>query len=137
MATNQPLVVPVGVDYFTSPTFTSVYKSTYTQELSPVTGLQDENPIEFNIQGLPNTYTDLNDTKLELKLKIIKGADTDLADGDLAGVVNNFFHSLFKNIEVKIGNSTITDSNPFYPYISYLKKIIGCSGEVLKQRGKI
>src|SRR5579871_1993812 len=107
MATNQPLVVPVGVDYFTSPTFTSVYKSTYTQELPPVTGLQDENPIEFKFQGLPNTYIDLNDTKLELKVKITKGADGDLGDSDLAGVVNNFFHSLLKNVEVKIGNSTI------------------------------
>ena len=102
MATEQPLVLPVGLDYFTSPTFTSAYKYEYSDEVRTETTLQDENPIEFNIKGLPNTYIDLNDTKLELKVKIVKSADADLAEGDFAGVANNFFHSLFKNVEVKI-----------------------------------
>jgi hypothetical protein len=51
-------------------------------------------------------------------------AETLLIAGDEIGPVNNFLHSMFEQVEVKINGTSVENSNKYYAYRAYMDKII-------------
>ena len=118
--------------------------SSHEQEIYPTASL-DENCIEFEFQTGQNSYVDLRQTYLVLKLKLVRGRgyesyktkdvkeehkeeakaeEEETAEEEpvpLVTHVNNILLSILSNVEVYINNQQIYNSNGLFahkPYIS-------------------
>ena len=88
-----------------------------------------ENPdsaITFLIAGT-DEYLDLSKTILYVEGKILKGDDdTPLSGGGQTNVapVNNFLHSLFKQVDVYLNGKQVTPAMGTYAYRSYIETLL-------------
>ena len=55
-------------------------------------------PIEFFIRGADELYFDLNNSKLEIKLKITLENGNDRGGGDSVGPLNDILNALFMSM---------------------------------------
>ena len=65
----------------------------------PVSSVSDAGPITFVCPGTED-YTDLSKTLLVVRAKMTKANRNDLDADEKVGIVNNFLHSLFKQVDV-------------------------------------
>jgi hypothetical protein len=110
----------------TTPIQTSIENSIW-DNIEPNSSWNSNSVITFNINGSNDKYIDLSQTRLYIKLDVKKG-DAGIGTKSIS-TVNNFLHSLFKNIEVKIGSKTISTSNGKYPYRAYIENLLGFNKE--------
>ena len=87
-----------------------------------------ENPdsaITFLIAGT-DEYLDLSKTILYVEGKILKSDDTSLSGGGQTNVapVNNFLHSLFKQVDVYLNGKQVTPAMGTYAYRSYIETLL-------------
>ena len=124
-------------DYFQSELVQAAVQNEFDPEFSPIAALQDGSPIEFNIKGADRLYLDLNNSKLEIKGKIVLDEDGANIPGDAnIGPVNNFMHSLFSHVEVGLQGVTVGDVNNLYPYRAFLETILSTNEQIQNTRLK-
>ena len=87
-----------------------------------------ENPdsaITFLIAGT-DEYLDLSKTILYVEGKILKGGDDPLSGGGQTNVapVNNFLHSLFKQVDVYLNGKQVTPAMGTYAYRFYIETLL-------------
>ena len=112
------------LDLFAVPTTqTSILSGGYV-EYNPVSSIGDGTPIEFDVCGSGQDYIDLANTQLYVKAKIVNHDNTIIADDAAVGPVNNFLHSLFSEVEVKLNGTLISSTNNTYPYRAYLENVL-------------
>ena len=104
------------------------------QEFAPIATIIQGAPIDFQIEGGGRNYMDLNNTKLEVRVKLTDAAGGDIPANTRVGVVNLPLHSLFSTITVKIADKVVTESNNLYPYRALLETILNYKEDVLKTR---
>ena len=84
------------------------------------------NPVSFQIDP-QDDFLDLSESEFEVEivLKIdTAGTITDLAATDLLGIVNNFAHSLFKQINVRLNSTLIIPQTDTYHYKAFLETVL-------------
>jgi hypothetical protein len=98
---------------------------------NPATTLTSEGPIDFYVPAAGDDYLDLAHTMLFLRVKITKSDGTALTATDNVAPVNNFMHSLFKNVEVSFNNKIINPGAGFYHLRSYIEACLnyGCDAK--------
>lgn len=79
--------------------------------------------VEFNVSPSP-MYTDLSDTRLYLKLRVVNGDGTVLADDVQVTPVNMLQHALFRKVDVYVGGRLITQSSDTYPWKAALETML-------------
>ena len=85
-----------------------------------------DSAITFLIAGT-DEYLDLSKTILYVEGKILKGDDdTPLSGGGQTNVapVNNFLHSLFKQVDVYLNGKQVTPAMGTYAYRSYIETLL-------------
>ena len=108
-------------------TQTAVTKVTKIRKYPLTPDLNHDGPLEFLIPNAGTDFIDLSNMHLYLKLKITKEDRTNVDDDALMGPVNNLFHSLFKDVKVRLGKDSdtlITTSLPNYAYRAYLENLL-------------
>jgi hypothetical protein len=99
--------------------------------LNPLSGTEDTFTIE-----IPPTeeYTDLNDIFLEIDVSIPKIKEVLSSGGKPdCSPINNFAHSLFKNIELSIGvglKKTLIETGNYYAYKAYLLNLLNYDDDI-------
>ena len=111
--------------FYSPPTNTSIISSNYTNiTLANLSG--EEPSFEINVPGT-DEYTDLSDIYVKLEVSIEKNA-TRITENTKVGPINNFGHSLFKKIELKIGaglnRKLVEVGNSHYAYKAYLLNLL-------------
>ena len=111
--------------FYSPPTNTSIISSNYTNiTLANLSG--EEPSFEFNVPGT-DEYTDLSDIYIKLEVSIEKNT-TRVTENSKVGPINNFGHSLFKKIELKIGagfnRELVEVGNSHYAYKAYLLNLL-------------
>jgi hypothetical protein len=103
------------------PTNTSITQGQFDEIKPTING----STIEFNYTGTED-YIDLSKCYLELTANIYNTANktVKLDVNDTVGPVNNFMHSLFSQVEVKLNNKLIENSNTTYAYKSYITDLL-------------
>ena len=81
-------------------------------------------PIEFFVRGADGLYLDLNNSKLEIKLKITRANGDDLDAQDLVAPINDILNALFMTMEMELGGVLVTDPNTKYPYRAIVENFI-------------
>ena len=87
-----------------------------------------ENPdsaITFLIAGT-DEYIDLSKTILYVEGNVVDGNGDPLSGGTQTNVapVNNFLHSLFKQVDVYLNGKQVTPAMGTYPYRSYIETLL-------------
>ena len=85
-----------------------------------------ETPINFLIAGT-DEYIDLSKTILTVTGKImLKDGKTELTGGDQTSVapVNNFLHSLFRQVDVYLNGKQVTPAMGTYAYRAYIETLL-------------
>ena len=95
-------------------------------DYAPLSSVENtDSPINFLIAGT-DEYIDLSKTILTVTGKIVKSDDTALDGGDQTSVapVNNFLHSLFKQVDVYLNGKQVTPAMGTYAYRAYIETLL-------------
>ena len=92
---------------------------------APLSSVENtDSPINFLVTGT-DEYIDLSKTILTVTGKIVKDneavLDTNQAD---VAPVNNFLHSLFKQVDVYLNGKQVTPAMGTYPYRAYIETLL-------------
>ena len=86
------------------------------QEFAPVATIIQGAPIEFQIEVSGKNYIDLNDSKLELRVKLTAPTGGDIGATTKLSTVNLPLHSLFQSVSMKIADKVVRESINLDPY---------------------
>ena len=104
------------------PTQVSLEKGDWVDHL-PVSSVSDGGPITFLCPGTED-YVDLAKTILVVRAKVTKANGDDLDQNEKVGIVNNFLHSLFKQVDVFLKGKQVTQATGTYAYRAYLETLL-------------
>ena len=104
------------------PTQTSLEKGHWVEH-QPVSSVADAGPITFTVPGTED-YFDLSKTILVVRAKVTKADGADLDADEKVGIVNNFLHSLFKQVDVFLKEKQVTQATSTYAYRAYLETLL-------------
>ena len=104
------------------PTQVSLEKGLWVDH-PPVSSVSDAGPIRFVCSGTED-YKDLTKTILVVRAKVTKGDGTNLDADEKTGIVNNFLHSLFKQVDVFLKEKQVTQATGTYAYRAYLETLL-------------
>ena len=126
-------------DYFTPTILQSSIIHEYDEPIAPVnsTGIVGNTigTLEFNITPATDLYRDLNNTVLELKLKVVAANGADLGADDPVAPTNLMLHSLFDSVSINLCGRDVTQNDSLYPYRAYLETLLTYDKSVLETRG--
>jgi len=105
-------------------------------EHRPISTLSISSCIEFNVTTAPDEYILFHESYLYLKVRVVltktePGAWTK-DHWDSICPTNYLLHSLFKQVEVSIGQKEITLAPQTYAYRAYLEALLGFSKDAKK-----
>ena len=112
------------------PTMTTMIQ-TKMEMYHPIASLDSYHaPIEFVVPAQTEYYTDLSQSNLYLKFKILKEDGPNLDDEQKAGPINNFLHNMFSDIDLFLNNKLVTSSMDTYPYRAYIENLFSYGSDV-------
>ena len=119
------------------PTMTTMEDTQWT-DYHPIASLDSHHaPIEFVIPPQTENYTDLSQTYLYLRCRILQaGVGNDLEANKKVAPVNNFFHSMFSSIDLYLNNKLVTSNMDTYPYRAYLENLFSFGSDVKQNQLK-
>jgi len=92
-------------------------------------------PYDFLIVPDPQKWTAAETLRLSGRVKVVKTGGDLNPNTDHVSLVNNFFHSLFKSVNIKLNGTELSDpGNNSYPYKSYLEVLLSYSKATKKGR---
>ena len=106
----------------------------FVQEFGPIATIIQGAPMDFQIEGGGRNYIDLNNTKLEVRVKLTGADGGNNGNAVRAGVVSLPLHSLFSTITMKIADKVVTESNNLYPFRAHLETLLNYEPAVLTTR---
>ena len=105
-----------------SPTQVSLEKGLWIDH-QPVSSVSDGGPITFLSPGKED-YVDLGKTILVIRAKVTKANGKDLGHNEKVGIVKNFLHSLFKQVDVFLKQKEVNQATGTYAYHAYLETLL-------------
>ena len=115
------------LDLFTVPSTQIEMNKGFWEDIDPVSSITASDTIEFICSGNSDVYTDLSNSSLYVKAKIINADGTNLNEDAQVGPVNLWLHALFSQMEVYLNNKLVTPSSTSYPYRSYMETVLNFS----------
>ena len=95
-------------------------------DYAPLSSVENtDSPINFLVTGT-DEYIDLSKTILTVTGKIVKDTESVLDGATQTSVapVNNFLHSLFKQVDVYLNGKQVTPAMGTYPYRAYIETLL-------------
>ena len=111
------------LDLFSKPPTQVSLEKGHWVDLQPISSVADGGAIAFTYPGTEN-YVDLSKTILVVQAKVTKADGTDLDDDEKVGVINNFLHSLFKQVDVFLKGKQVSQASGLYAYRAYLETLL-------------
>ncbi len=107
------------------PTQTSLEKGRWIDYYPLLSVENDEGPITFLVADTDD-YIDLSKTILVVEGKVVKADGTNLSGNEQASIapVNNFLHSLFKQVDVYLNGKQVTPAMGTYAYRAYIETLL-------------
>lgn len=111
-------------------TQTAVLK-TYTVELYPTTTQPGGSP-EFLMRGDSPDYCNIKDLKLCGSIRIVHLDGSVLPNNEKAMPINLYMHSLWKQVDIKLGNMILSHPQQMYHYKALMKTLLRRGAESKK-----
>jgi hypothetical protein len=120
---NSQECIKSELDLFSVPPTQVSLEKGYWMDHQPVSSVSDGGPITFLSPGTED-YIDLSKTLLVVRAKVTKASGEDLDADEKVGIVNNFLHSLFKQVDVFLKEKQVTQAMGTYAYRAYLETLL-------------
>ena len=114
-------------------------------QIRPLTSFVENAPIKFFIPTAKDEYLFLNEIELFVKISLDifidngQGRKKPLSNQDefvqKCIPVNNFFHSLFKKVNLKLNNKEVSDDSANYAYKALFENILFATSDAKKSTG--
>lgn len=91
---------------------------------SPLANLRDGGPIEFKVERTAEDYINLDKILLYIETKVVQGDGTALPDDANVAPVNNFFDTLFSQVDLSLNDKLVTMSTNTYAIRAYLETLL-------------
>ena len=92
----------------------------------------------FHIDGAGNQYTDLANSYLYCKIKVLvpkpQTAVFEQSNTQTATPIDNVLHSLWSDITVKLNGTLVSTSNTNYPYKAYMENLLKFNTNAIKKQ---
>ena len=114
------------IDLFSVPPTQQSLERGRWMDYAPLSSVENtDSPINFLVTGT-DEYIDLSKTILTVTGKIVKDNESVLDGADQTNVapVNNFLHSLFKQVDVYLNGKQVTPAMGTYPYRAYIETLL-------------
>ena len=100
-------------------------RSNFSTPFYPKTNITPGAPIEFEINGTPDEYVDLAESRLQVKIKLVKTDATawDKA-ADKVALINLPIASIFQDVFLTLGDMAVEGGQHMYPYNAYLSTLL-------------
>lgn len=100
----------------------SIEEVKYT-EIKPQTALDQQGPHVFEVPASGEPI-DLQNVLLSVACKLTKANDADIGQDEKVGPVNNTLHTLFSQVEVRLGETVVSYNHSLYPYQAYIEELL-------------
>ncbi len=122
---SKPCVcVTSDLDLWSEPPVQLGIQYAHDVEHNLTTSIDNQDVIEFFISGSGEEYTDLNNSHLRIRGKIIKSNGEDITAGAEVAPINNILHSAFSQVDVILNDVLVSPSNNLYAYKAYIEDIL-------------
>lgn len=101
------------------PTDTAVEERQWI-DFRPVSQLSDGSTLDFNIPGSSMNYVDLKESRLAVKLRLVKEDGSLITPQDKVALVNLPLQALWRQVDVAIQQKVVSSVGTNYPYKSYI-----------------
>lgn len=131
MALIHPSSAPAApgcLELFLLPETQTAILKEYNVYLPPISD-QEGTPHEFNFTPQSGEYNKLNEMKITGRVKIVHTDGTKLAADEIAVLLNLFMHTIFKQVDIKIGNSILSFPQQMYAYKAMIKILLRNSAD--------
>ena len=120
-----------GLALFQLPPIDSTVNYREWIEYRPAAQITPGSALEFNISGKTTDYIDLKNTRLALKIRIMKKG-TKVVAVNKVGLINLPLQSMWRQVDVEIQQQLISTTGTSYPYKAYLDILLnyGASAKV-------
>lgn len=134
-----------GLDLFEVPPVDAGTSLNYYSKISATNSINNEGPIEFKLQEAEKSFSNLSESFLYLKFKILLengDAPAQAAGGapipatSLVYPINYCAATMFKTVEVYINNKKVSE-NSLYPYRSYLEYLLTYDEATKEEQGAL
>ena len=98
----------------------------YTIALTPHNSIIAGNNVIFHIEG-GTDFTDLGNTILEVEIRVSTAAGEEVGTTKNVCPVNNIFHSLWSQVQVKLKDCIVSHPSPNYGYQAYIENLLNFS----------
>ena len=137
MEESTKLINP-ELDLFVDHPLQVEFEDRKTERISP-NSEQYTSTITFEVpNNREQCYLDPSSIRLELTTGIEKHDGTNwinMAKGDKIFPINNFMHSLFKDVTVEMNGTVINQHTNNYPYVAYLNTLLTYNEDYLDTQG--
>ena len=121
MDTQQIVSLP-DLNFFTEKSVQLSIESSELSELSPSNVYNPQSTIQFDIPAQTQTFLS-PEFWIFARVRIVQADGSDLADAADVALVANATHSLFSDVELKIGNTVLSGRHGLYSYEAYINSI--------------
>ena len=106
--------------FFAPPMETAIQSIDYV-EIRPIGQVIKDSVIEFSIPGTSNSYVDLKNSKLAIKLKLIQEDGTAIGQSNKVGLCCNTLHTVIRQVDCSLQQQNTTSAiSSNYAYKAYL-----------------
>ena len=112
-----------GLALFQNPSVDTTINHREWIEFRPTAQISRGSALEFNVSGKTTDYIDLKNTRLALKIRLMKGTNAVIATNKVA-LANIPLQTLWRQVDVEIQQQLISSSGTSYPYKAYLDVLL-------------
>lgn len=129
--TEQQMIIKSELDIFNPRPAQTAITDSYWIDIHPISALSDDSPITFFIAGSDDDFLDpVVYLKVDCTIRTRSGEK--LPDTSSVAVANLFGQTMFKRIDIKIGDKIISQDN--YPYRAYIERLLNFGNESKKDQ---
>ena len=121
-------------DVFTPPFVQKDINHGIFEDVFPISKLNDNGPIEFNIENSTEKFIDLANSFIKFKIQVLKHDVTNLEAEDVVVPINYSIGSMFNQVDVNLGGTTISSSNNLYSYRAYVEALLNYGKDAKKSQ---
>ena len=111
-------------DLFEKPPLDISIASTDYMHVLPLSGMLNENTIDFNIPPQPENYTDLAKSYLHVKIKIERTDDKVIEEDGKIALIPLWPQTLWRQIDMSLGQTLVSTSTNQASYRSWLETVL-------------
>ena len=93
-------------------------------EYKPLNAVTTDGPLEFTVQGTPDSYLDLAQTQLYVRAKITLPDGANIPVDAPVGPSNLFLHSMFNQIDVHLNDRLVSAASNTYAYRAMIETLL-------------